>query len=129
MYNITLKHKDVIKGINWKFNNYINQYKEPFADREGIYIRAFRHYLVLSEYGVFPEKASVSLSALTKLHLGYDVDEIHELILRLSTNNIKNITGGQSIPLTEKENTAVLEYHKVLFGKFCKKDNPYDLFD
>ncbi|MBP7119222.1 hypothetical protein KBA63_03985 [Candidatus Woesebacteria bacterium] len=88
-----MSHKDIVSGINWKFNHYVDEYKRPYSDKEAIYIRAFRHYLVLSEYGIFPEKASVSLNALAKLHLGYNLDEIHEFTLTVGRNNVHSLVG------------------------------------
>lgn len=119
-----MSHKDVIDTINWKFNDYVEQCKLPYRSKEDIFIRAFRHFLTLSEFGIFPEKASESLNTLAKLHLGYNLDEINDLVMKTAHNNVNELSNLPTVPLTDAENQAVLEYHKILFGKFQKNEKP-----
>ena len=128
MYHIDLNKRDIVKTIIFKFERYLEDYNDMFADKEAIYIKAFNHYLVLSEYGIFPKKAGDALDKLMKIHLGYNSDEVLKLTYKLSEKNLNEIMGNHimSEPLSEKEMDVVTKYHEVLFGKYTKKHNPFD---
>jgi hypothetical protein len=119
-YNMELKYKDAIKGINQKFEYYLSQYKQLLKE-EGVYVKAFNHYMVLIEHGVMPDNAAKFFNEMTKLHFGYDLSEIQEIAYKKAIANTREIQGLDYEILSDNEAKALERYHEILFGDYVKK--------
>lgn len=125
MYSILMKQEDTVKSIVFHFNNYVKKWERPDFTRDELYMEAFRERLTLEKYGIFPEEAAKAFDELTKLHLGYSVDEINKLTDKMADNNVRS-KKSQKLKdenfLSEAELKAVTEYHKYLFSGLPKKN-------
>jgi DNA polymerase I-like protein with 3'-5' exonuclease and polymerase domains len=137
MYHIVFKtKKEIVKNIITKFRFHIHMWNSKnfwpaSLERETIYLKAFQERLTLMSYGMWPLEAAEAFDELTKLHIGKSVDEIKELTEKLAEYNVRYKRHNSNVPnpLTEEELKAVTEYHKYLFARTTKNENPFELHD